>query len=218
MYKNLSYDPEQAFAPVALIAKSALIIAAKASLPVKDIKELAAYARANPGKLTVGTPGNGTLGHIPRCWCRRSWDQHNERAVSRLGAGAHRPAQRPGRPRGGFHADLRAAGARGQDPRARRHHQPTCERSPDVPTVQESGFRDSRPRPGLLWRRQGTPNEIIDKLNAATNEFLKSPKGQDALAKLSMHVVGGSPADLKAFIAAELQKWGPVVKEADISM
>ena len=64
MYKNLSFDPEQAFAPVALIAKSALIIAAKASLPVKDIKELAAYAKANPGKLTVGTPGNGTLGHI----------------------------------------------------------------------------------------------------------------------------------------------------------
>lgn len=64
----------------------------------------------------------------------------------------------------------------------------------------------------------GTPSEIIGKLNAATNAFLKSPKGQDALAKLSIQAVGGSPADLKAFIATELKKWGPVVKEANISM
>jgi tripartite-type tricarboxylate transporter receptor subunit TctC len=58
MYKNLSFDPERAFTPVVLIAKSPLIIAAKASLPVKDIKELAAYAKANPGKLNVGVPGS----------------------------------------------------------------------------------------------------------------------------------------------------------------
>ena len=64
MYKNLPFDPEQAFTPIVLIAKSPLIIAAKVSLPVKDIKELAAYAKANPGKLNVGVPGNGTLGHI----------------------------------------------------------------------------------------------------------------------------------------------------------
>jgi tripartite-type tricarboxylate transporter receptor subunit TctC len=63
MYKNMPYDPEQ-FVPIVLIAKSPLIIAAKLSLPVKDIKELAAYAKANPGKLNVGVPGNGTLGHI----------------------------------------------------------------------------------------------------------------------------------------------------------
>jgi tripartite-type tricarboxylate transporter receptor subunit TctC len=64
MYKNLPFDPEQAFVPIVLIAKAPVIIAAKLSLPVKDIKELAAYAKANPGKLNVGTPGNGTLGHI----------------------------------------------------------------------------------------------------------------------------------------------------------
>ena len=64
----------------------------------------------------------------------------------------------------------------------------------------------------------GTPNDIVVKLNTATNAFLKSPKGQEVLAKLSMQAVGGSPADLKAFIASELQKWGPIVKAANISM
>ena len=90
---------------------------------------------------------------------------------------------------------------------------------PDVKTVQDVGF------PGFeatawyaLAAPTGTPTEIIDKLNAATNAFLKSPKGQETLANLSMQAVGGSPADLKAFIASELQKWGPVVKEANIAM
>ena len=64
MYKNLPFDPKQAFTPIVLVAKSPLIIAAKASLPVKDIQELKAYAKANAGKLNVGMPGNGTLGHI----------------------------------------------------------------------------------------------------------------------------------------------------------
>ena len=64
IYKALPFDPEQAFVPIVLLAKSPLIIAAKASLPVKDVKELTAYAQANPGALTVGFPGNGTLGHI----------------------------------------------------------------------------------------------------------------------------------------------------------
>ncbi|MBX9829580.1 MAG: hypothetical protein K2Y27_31895 [Xanthobacteraceae bacterium] len=90
---------------------------------------------------------------------------------------------------------------------------------PDVPTVQEPGFRGFEATAWFaLAAPAGTPNEIIDKLNAATNKFLKSSKGQDALVKLSMHAAGGSPADLKAFIGSELRKWGPVVKDADISM
>ena len=55
-----------------LIAKSPLIIAAKTSLPVKNIKELTAYAKANPGKLNVGVPGKERLATSPRCWCRGS--------------------------------------------------------------------------------------------------------------------------------------------------
>ncbi len=90
---------------------------------------------------------------------------------------------------------------------------------PDVPTVQEAGVLGFE---ATAWYAvaapAGTPNEIIDKLNGAANAFLKSPKGREVLANLSMQAVGGSPADLKAFIASELQKWSPVVKEANISM
>jgi tripartite-type tricarboxylate transporter receptor subunit TctC len=86
-------------------------------------------------------------------------------------------------------------------------------------TVQESGFKGFEATAWYaLAAPAGTPAEIVDKLNAATNAFLKSPKGQEVLATLSMQAVGGSPADLKAFIGAELQKWGPVIKDANIAM
>jgi tripartite-type tricarboxylate transporter receptor subunit TctC len=90
---------------------------------------------------------------------------------------------------------------------------------PDVMTVQEGGFKGFEATAWYaLAAPAGTPTEIIDKLNAATNAFLKSPKGQETLAKLSMLAVGGPPADLKAFIGSELKKWAPVIKDANISM
>jgi tripartite-type tricarboxylate transporter receptor subunit TctC len=220
MYKNLPFDPEQAFAPIVLIAKSPLIIAAKVSLPVKDIKELAAYAKANPGKLNVGVPGNGTLGHITSVLLQR------ELGISMTDVPYRGTALVVNDLLGG-QVDLAMDFMPSYVPlvregKVRALAVTTSQRSsdlPDVNTVQDAGF------PGFeatawyaLAAPAGTPSEIIDKLNAAANAFLKSPKGQETLANLSMQAVGGSPADLKAFIASELQKWGPVVKEANIAM
>ena len=64
MYKSMPFDQKTAFVPVVLIAKSPLIVVANPKTPFNTIKEMAAYAKANPGKLNVGHPGNGTLGHI----------------------------------------------------------------------------------------------------------------------------------------------------------
>jgi tripartite-type tricarboxylate transporter receptor subunit TctC len=220
MYKNLPFDPEQAFAPIVLIAKSPLIIAAKVSLPVKDIRELAAYAKANPGKLNVGVPGNGTLGHITSVLLQR------ELGISMTDVPYRGTALVVNDLLGG-QVDLAMDFMPSYVPlvregKVRALAVTTSQRSsdlPDVNTVQDAGF------PGFeatawyaLAAPAGTPSEIIDKLNAASNAFLKSPKGQETLANLSMQAVGGAPADLKAFIASELQKWGPVVKEANIAM
>jgi tripartite-type tricarboxylate transporter receptor subunit TctC len=220
MYQNLSFDPEQAFAPVVLIAKSPLIIAAKASLPVKDIKELAAYAKANPGKLNVGVPGNGTLGHITSVLVQK------ELGISMTDV-PYRGSALVANDLLGGQVDLAMDFMPTYVPHVREGKirglaVTTTQRSsdlPDVPTVQEAGFRGFEATAWYaLAAPAGTPAEIVDKLNTATNEFLKSPKGKEALAKLSMHAVGGPPADLKAFIGSELKKWGPVVKDANISM
>lgn len=220
MYKDLSFDPEQAFMPIVLIAKSPLIIAAKASLPVKDLKELTAYAKANAGKLNVGIPGNGTLGHITSVLVQK------ELGISMTNVPYRGTALVVNDLLGG-QVDLAMDFMPSYVPLVREGKiralaVTTTQRSsdlPDVETVQDAGFRGFEATAWYaLAAPAGTPNEIIDKLNAATNAFLKSPKGQDVLAKLGMQAVGGAAAELKAFIASELQKWGPVVKEANISM
>lgn len=220
MYKSLPFDPEQAFTPIVLIAKSPLIVAAKPSLPVKDINELAAYAKANSGKLNVGVPGNGTLGHITSLLLQK------ELGVSMTSV-PYRGTALVVNDLLGNQVDLAMDFMPSYVPlvyegKVRALAVTTSERSkelPDVKTVQEAGVRGFEATAWYaLAAPAGTPNEIIDKLNAATNAFLRSPKGLETIAILSMQAVGGSPADLKAFIASELKKWGPVVKEANISM
>jgi tripartite-type tricarboxylate transporter receptor subunit TctC len=220
IYKNLPFDPEQAFVPIVLIAKSPLIIAAKASLPVKDIKELTAYAKANPGKLTVGYPGNGTLGHITSLLLQKELGINMTNVPYRGTADVVKDLL-------GDQIDLAMDFMPSyvplvRDGKIRALAVTTTERSSDladVQTVREAGFQSFEASAWYaLAAPAGTPGEIVDTLNAATNAFLASPKGQEALSKLSTQAVGGSPADLKAFIASELRKWGPVVKEAKISM
>jgi tripartite-type tricarboxylate transporter receptor subunit TctC len=220
MYKNLPFDPEQAFAPIALIAKSPLIVVAKLSLPVKDIKELAAYAKANPGKLNIGVPGNGTLGHITALLLQK------ELGITMTSV-PYRGTALVVNDLLAEQVDLAADFMPSYVPLAREGKiralaVTTTERSsdlPDVKTVQEGGFKGFEATAWYaLAAPAGTPKEIIDKINAATNAFLKSPKGKEVLAKLSMQAVGGTPDDLKTFIGSELKKWGPVVKDANIEM
>jgi tripartite-type tricarboxylate transporter receptor subunit TctC len=87
-----------------------------------------------------------------------------------------------------------------------------------VPTVAESGL------PGFeasvwyaLLAPSRTPADVIEKLNAAINEFLKTDKAPELFGRLGVQGAGGTPADLKKFIAGEIEKWGPIVKAANIS-
>jgi tripartite-type tricarboxylate transporter receptor subunit TctC len=89
-------------------------------------------------------------------------------------------------------------------------------RLPDVPTVAESlpGFEAGVWYAVLVPAK--TPDEVIAKINAATNAWLKDSKTQDFLANLGIQPAGGTPADLKAFTQAEIDKWGPIIKDAKI--
>jgi tripartite-type tricarboxylate transporter receptor subunit TctC len=214
MYKNMSFDPELAFVPIVLIAKSPLIIAARLSLPVKNIKELTAYAKANPGKLTVGLPGNGTLGHITSVLLQKELGISMTNVPYRgtapvsndlLGGQvdlamdfmpSYVPLVREGK--------IRALAVTG------------VQRSPftpDLPTVAESGV------PGYAFTSwhgvvapRGTPAEAIAKLNAAYNAALRDETVQARARQLGLPFAGGSAADFAGWIQAERQKFGPLVQ------
>ncbi|MGA7488833.1 MAG: tripartite tricarboxylate transporter substrate-binding protein, partial [Xanthobacteraceae bacterium] len=93
------------------------------------------------------------------------------------------------------------------------------QRLPDVPTAEQAGF------PGFeatawfaLAAPARTPADIIAKINAGANAFIASDKGKQELYKLDSLPAGGTPEQAKAFIAAEVRKWGPIIKAANIQM
>lgn len=220
MYKSMPYDPEHDLAPVVLVAKSPLIVTARLDFPAKTLGDLIAYARQNPGKVNVGHPGNGTLGHI------------TSELIQQF-AGV-KMTQVPYRGTAPLTTDLLA----GQidvamdfmptyvplvaDRKISALAVTTSRRTtqlPDVPTVQEAGYKGFE---ATAWYAvvapAGTPRDIVGKVNNAVNVFLTSDKGRTFLEQNTMQGAGGSPDDLKTFIAGELAKWGPVIAAAKISM
>jgi tripartite-type tricarboxylate transporter receptor subunit TctC len=220
MYKNLQYDPEKDLTPVVLVSKSPLLVVAPLSTPAKDLKELIEYAKANPGKINAGNPGNGTLGHITA----ELLQQHTGIKMTHV----------PYRGTAPLTTDLLGGQVHVgmdfmptyvplvNDGKLRALAVTSSERAPELPnvmTVAEAGF------PGFeatAWYAivapVGMPADIVQKINAATNDYLKSEKGKAQLVQFSMQAAGGTPEDLKAYVASELKKWGPIIKAANISM
>jgi len=220
IYKGLNYDSERDFEPVILVAKSPLIIAVRADMPAKTLPELIAFAKQNPGKLTVGHPGNGTLGHITSVFAQQF-------------AGVEM-TNVPYRGSAPLMTDLTA----GQvdvamdfmptyvplvnDKKIRALAVTTTKRAtqlPDVPTAQEAGLKGFE---ATAWYAvvapTGTPRDIVLKVNKFVNEFIASDEGKNVLEKNALQSVGGSPEDLKAFIGSEITKWKPVIETAKITM
>jgi tripartite-type tricarboxylate transporter receptor subunit TctC len=220
MYRNLGYDPDQAFTPIVLIGSSPMTIAGSPKLPVTDLRELLAYAKANPGKLNAGTIGTGSQAHI-------TLEMINKLAGTSIGHVPYRigtqalPDLMSGDLQVGFNyiptfvPPIQSGAIRGLAVTSLLRLRDL----PNVPTVAESGF------PGFeasgwnaLVAPAGTPREIIDKLNAAANAFLKSDAGRQQLDKMGITAIGGTPEELKAHLARENAKWGPIVREANISL
>jgi tripartite-type tricarboxylate transporter receptor subunit TctC len=220
MYKGLAYDSEKDFTPVVLVAKSPLIVTARADFPAKTFEELIAYAKQNPDKVNVGHPGNGTLGHITSELVQRSVGVKMTNVPYRgtsplmtdlLGgqidiAIDFMPTYVPLVTSGKVQALAVTTSQR-------------AAQLPAVPTVQETGFKGFE---ASAWYAMvaptGTSPEIVAKLNSIVNSFLQSEKGKAILGQNALLGVGGSPDDLKAFVAAELAKWRPVIEAAKIAM
>jgi tripartite-type tricarboxylate transporter receptor subunit TctC len=218
MYSSIQYDPEKDFAPVALVGKSPVLITARADAPFSNLKEFIAYAKANPDKINAGFPGNGTLGHITGLLLQSSagikFSSVQYRGASAIIAdligknidiamdsmGAYVPTVQ-----GGQVKALAMAGSQ------------RWSKLPNVPTASESAL------PGFeatVWYAilapTGTPPDVVAKLNAATNAYLKSDKAKDFLDTVGIQPAGGTPDDLKAFMASEVKKWAPIIKAANI--
>jgi tripartite-type tricarboxylate transporter receptor subunit TctC len=221
MFKSMPFDPDRAFAPIVLFAKSPVIIASNPrNVPARNLPELIAYAKANPGKLNIGIPGAGSQAHLTMELLQKSTGTKMTYVPYRGGAGSNTDLV-------GGQIDLSvnflpAIISLLKEGSLRGLAVTTLERSkqlPDVATVAESGF------PGFesvawysLVAPAGTPESVIRTLNALTNAYLTSDDGRAQLEALDMQPVGGTPEELRAYIDGEVAKWGPVIKAAGIEM
>jgi tripartite-type tricarboxylate transporter receptor subunit TctC len=218
MYKNLSFDPRRDFTPIVLVGKTPVIIVARPDAPVASLKELIAYTKENPAKLSAGFPGNGTLGHITGVLLNQQAGVDLKHVQYRGGGSIINDLL-------GGHIDVGMDAMTPyvttvQDGKLHALAIASHDRAkqlPDVPTVSESGL------PGFeaavwycLLAPTGVADDVVAKLNAATNDSLKTAKAQELFDKLGVIAGGGTPAELKAFIAQEIERWGPVVRAAKI--
>jgi len=218
-YKDMQYDPERDFAPVVLVSEIPAIVAAGPQSPAKTFAELVTYARANPEKVNIGNPGNGTLGHIVAVLVQKQ-------AGIKLNHIPYRgSAPLTSDLLGGqvaLASDLMATYAPliadGKLNGIALISKTRNEAIPNVPTIKEVGVNIEGSGWCSVLAPAGTPTEIIDKLNGVTNAYLKTDKAKAQLKTLSMTAAGSTPQELKAFIAAEIAKWRPIVQEANISL
>ena len=204
------------FAPVALLSTSPMDIVINANNPIKDWAGMLAYVQANPGKLTVGHPGNGSTNHLALLQMQKALDvrfniipyKSNGLALNDLLAGQidavidQVPASighiRGGRLRAIVVTTARRAG-----------------QLPDVPTLQETGVKDfASTTPIVLMAPAGTPPEIVRKLNDAVANALSDPAVKEKLNGLGAETEALTPPQLTAFLQKEdalieeLQKTG----------
>ena len=214
LHPDAGYDPLKSFAPVALVGATSLVLVVNPSLPVKTVPELVAYAKANPGKVNFSSGGIGVLPHL-------IGEMFKARAgidivhVPYKGGGPSINDVVAGNVQMTFEATSVLAPLIKVD-RLRALAVTSAKRIPEmpsVPTMIESGY------PGFvttawtgLLAPAGTPQPIIDKLNAAINDGLKAPELQYALTKLSYAPMGGTPADFTATMTTELANWSPIIK------
>jgi tripartite-type tricarboxylate transporter receptor subunit TctC len=219
LFKNLSYDPQRAFTPVTMLASSPLIIVGSPKLPVTNFRELVEYAKKNPGALSGGSVGVGSHAHITLEWLNKAAGI-NITHVPYRDVNQALPNLVAGDLQVGFNyiptfvANVQAGTIKGLAVSSPQR----LKELPNVPTLSESGF------PGFetsgwsaLLAPAGTPQAIIDKINAATNAFLGSEEGKQQVGKLGMLPIGGSAADLKKYLEREDARWGPIIKEANIT-
>ncbi len=217
---KLAYNVERDFVPVAWVANSTNILVAAPSLPVTNVRELVAYAKANPGKINYASSGNGTIVHLTsELFAAMSGVQMTHvpykgtaLAVPDLMSGqvsilfdnivSAQPHMKSGK--------LKMLGISG----AKR-----SPLAPELPTVAESGV------PGFasdtwfgVFVPAGTPPDVVTRLNTEINKVLQTPDFKEKLAILGAEPVGGTPEQFANVVRSETAKWAKVIKDANVKV
>ena len=220
LYKNLAYDVQRDLAPVALTAVVPLALVVNPGVPVNNVREFIAYAKANPGKLSYGSAGNGNVTHLAAFQLVRHHDID----------ATHVPY------RGSAPADVDLVAGQIQfmtdtinsvmpfvkDKRLKLLAVTTSQRMslfPDVPTLSETvmpGF-EAGAWQGIMVPAN-TPKAVVQRLNAEINKALQSAEVKEKLALQGAEPLGSTPEEYGAYVKKELARWAAVVKATGVTL
>ena len=215
---KIPYDPVKSFAPVSLVAIAPLIMTANNNLPVKNAKELIAYAKANPGKISFGSSGIGAAAHLTTELFKQTAGVDMVHIPYKGTAGAladlmggnlqilvDTPSALMPHVRGGkikaiaMFSSKRLGGAS------------------EVPTMAEAG---GPPLEAATWvmflAPAGTPREIVSRLSAEVAKAVGSPGIKSRFEALSIEPVGNTPEQAAKYLADEIAKWSKVITTAGV--
>jgi tripartite-type tricarboxylate transporter receptor subunit TctC len=220
LFPTLSYDPVGDLAPVSLICDYPNVMAVPITSPAHSVVDFIAFAKANRGKVSFASSGHGTSVHLSAELFKRLAKVEMLHVPYR-GAGPALNDLLPGRVDVMFN-NIGAVLPLIQSDRLRGLAVTTKKRTPaapQMPTIAESGV------PGFdvsswyaIFAPSRTPPEIVRKVNADILTALADPTTKERLEQLGVVVAGSTPAELAAHLKSEMDKWGPVIKEAGITM
>ena len=218
LFKSLPYDTVKSFEPVVLTHVVPLMLVVSPSLPAKNLKELIAYAKANPGKLSFASSGPGGAPHMSG-ELFRSMAGIDMTHIPYKGSTAAHPDLLSGRVSMMF--DTVAAimpHVKSGAVRAIAVTTPTrASIAPDVPTMAEAGLPGYETSTwGGVLAPAGTPKDVVAKLNAEFNRDLNLPDVRKKITDAGIEPAGGTPQQFADFIQAEMQKWSKVAKDAHV--
>lgn len=216
LYPKLAFDPIKDFAPLTRVALVPNLLVANPAQPFKTVKELMAYAKANPGKVTFGSSGSGTSIHL-------SGELFKQMAGVDIQHVAYKGSAPAVNDLLGNHIaimfdNMPSAISHVKAGKLRPLAVTTAQRSPalpDVPTIAEAGVPGYEATSwfGLLAPAK-TPAPVVAKLNAAILKALADPDVKNKLLEQGAEPAGETPAQFAAFIASETVKWGKIVKQS----
>lgn len=218
MFKEMPYDVERDLAPIAMVSDAPMVLAANADAPFKSVADAIAAAKAQPGRISVATPGNGSVNQIVLEWMALNTGTQFQHIPYKGGAPAAAALAAGDIPLGVLASSSVAPHVKSG--RARVLAVTMAKRSPlnpEWPTLQQEGVKEvDASNWTALFAPKATPQPIIDKLNAEVVKILNMPDVKERFAGGGVVTIPSSAAELDARVKQEAERFRAIVQKANI--
>ena len=218
MFKEMPYDVERDLAPIAMVSDAPMVLAANADAPFKSVADAIAAAKAQPGRISVATPGNGSVNQIVLEWMALNAGTQFQHIPYKGGAPAAAALAAGDIPLGVLASSSVAPHVKSG--RVRVLAVTMAKRStlnPEWPTLQQEGVKEvDASNWTALFAPKATPQPVIDKLNAEVVKILHMPDVKERFAGGGVDTIPSSAAELDARVKQEAERFRAIVQKANI--